>query len=54
MGEHEGPKFDNHKGRFAHIIPPKKPTTENQALAKNMLAAMGVTEQSLRDKPEWN
>jgi hypothetical protein len=54
FGEHDGPKFDNYKGRFAQIIPPKKPTRENQELAKTMLAAMGITEQSLRKEPEWN
>ena len=54
FGEHDGPKFDDYKGRFAQIIPPKKPTTEGQQLAKTMLAAMGITEQSLQNKPEWN
>jgi hypothetical protein len=54
FGEHTGPKFDDYKGRFAQIIPPKKPTTEGQELAKTMLAAMGITEQSLQNKPEWN
>ena len=54
FGGHDGPKFDNYQGRFAQIIPPKKPTTEGQELARTMLAAMGITEQSLRDKPEWN
>src|ERR1019366_4628195 len=54
FGEHDGPKFDNYEGRFAQIIPPKKPTTEGRELARTMLAAMGITEQSLRNKPEWN
>jgi hypothetical protein len=54
FGEHDAPKFDNYQGRFAQIIPPKKPTTEDQELAKTMLAAMGITEQSLRNGPEWN
>ena len=54
FGEHDGPKFDNYKGRFAQIIPPTKPATEHQKLAKAMLAAMGITEQSLKNKPKWN
>jgi hypothetical protein len=54
FGEHTGPKFDNYKGRFAQIIPPKKPTSEDQELAKTMLAAMGITEEALQNKPEWN
>jgi hypothetical protein len=54
FGEHDGPKFDSFKGRFAQIIPPKRPTTEHQELARIMLAVMGITEQSLRNKPEWN
>src|ERR1017187_7186121 len=54
FGEHDGPKFDDYKGRFAQIIPPTKPATEHQKLAKAMLAAMGITEQSLKNKPKWN
>ena len=54
FGEHDGPKFDNYQGRFAQIIPPKKPTTEGRELAKAMLAAMGITEEALQNKPEWN
>jgi hypothetical protein len=54
FGEHDGPKFDNYKGRFAQIIPPKKTTTEGRELAKAMLAAMGITEEALQNKPEWN
>jgi hypothetical protein len=54
FGENDGPKFDNYQGRFAQIIPPKKPTSESRERAKTMLAAMGITEESLRDKPEWN
>ena len=48
FGEHDGPKFDNYQGRFAQIIPPKKPTSEGRELARTMLAAMGITEESLR------
>ena len=54
FGENDGPKFDNYQGRFAQIIPPKKPTSESRERAKTMLAAMGITDQSLRNGPEWN
>ena len=54
FGEHDGPKFDSYEGRFAQMIPPKKPTDKEQKMAKVILAAMGITEQSLRNKPEWN
>jgi len=54
FGEHASPKFDNYQGRFALIIPPKRQATEHQELARTMLAVMGITEQSLRNKPEWN
>ena len=54
FGEHVGPKIDNYQDRFAQIIPPKKPKPEHQKLAKTMLAAIGITEQSLQNKPEWN
>src|ERR1039457_290273 len=45
FGEHDGPKYDSFKGRFAQIIPPTRPTTEHQELARTMLAVMGITEQ---------
>lgn len=54
FGEHDGPKFDSYEGRFAQMIPPKKPTDKEQKMAKAILAAMGITEQSLRNKLEWN
>jgi hypothetical protein len=28
FGEHDGPKFDNYEGRFAQLLPPKRPGAE--------------------------
>ena len=54
FGEHDGPKLDNFTGRFAQLLPPKRPGAEGIELARAMLAAMGVTKERLRGKPEWN
>jgi hypothetical protein len=54
FGEHDGPKFDNFKGRFAQLLPPKRPTGEEKKLARVMLAAMGIGEEALRGKLKWN
>lgn len=54
LGEHVGPKHDNFKGRFAQLLPPKRPPAELRERARATLAAMGITEQRLRDNAEWN
>ena len=54
FGEHDGPNFDNFKGRFAQLLPPKRPGAEGIELARAMLAAMGVTEERLRGDAGWN
>jgi hypothetical protein len=54
FGEHGGPKFDNLKGRFAQLLPPKRPTAEGIELARARLAAMGIGEEALRGNPERN
>ena len=48
FGEHDGPKLDNFKGRFAQLLPPKQPGAEGIELARAMLAAMGITQEQLR------
>ena len=48
FGEHDGPKLEDFKGRFAQLLPPKRPGAEGIALARAMLAAMGITEDQLR------
>jgi hypothetical protein len=48
FGEYSGPKPDNFEGRFAQVMPPKKPDAQARMLAGATLQAMGVTEKSLR------
>ena len=54
FGEHDGPKLDNFEGRFAQLLPPKRPTAKDRELARALLAAMGVTEERLRGNAGWN
>jgi hypothetical protein len=42
------------EGRFAQLLPPKRPGAEGIELARALLAAMGVTKERLRGKAEWN
>ena len=48
FGDFNGPNLDNFEGRFAQVMPPKKPDAQAKMLASAMLKAMGVTEKSLR------
>ena len=34
FGEHDGPKLDNFEGRFAQLLPPKRPTPEERELVR--------------------
>ncbi len=54
LGEHEGPHLDKFEGRFAHLIPPKRPNAQGIEQARALLAAMGVTEEQLRDNAGRN
>jgi hypothetical protein len=54
FGEHDGPKLDTFTGRFAQLLPPKRPGAEGIELARAMLAAMGVTEERLRGNADRN
>jgi hypothetical protein len=47
FGEQDGTKLDNFEGRFAQMLPPKRPTAEARELARAMLAAMGISEENL-------
>ncbi len=51
FGDYQGPKLDSFEGRFAQILPPKKPDTEAKLLAGAMLTVRGITEQALRGQP---
>lgn len=42
--------FDGMEGRFAGMLPPKRVTPQNQAVAQALLAAMGVTRDALSPK----
>jgi len=48
LGEFNGPKLDDFEGRFAQVLPPTKPHAKAQRLARAMLTALGVTEQTPR------
>jgi hypothetical protein len=54
FGEHDGPQLDNFEGRFAQMLPPKRPGAEARDLARAMLAAMGINEEALRSNIERN
>jgi hypothetical protein len=54
FGEPVGPKLDNFTGRFAQLLPPKPPPAELRERARATLAAMGISEQRLRENAEWN
>lgn len=48
FGEFSGPKLDNLGGRFAQVMPPKKPDALAKMLAGVILQTMGLTEKLLR------
>lgn len=48
FGEFAGPEGTSFQGRFAQILPPNPPTPEQQAKARVLLAALGVTPEALR------
>ncbi len=54
FGEFEGPSADSYQGRFAQILPPKRPTKEMQGQARVLLAAIGITDAALRNDPTRN
>jgi hypothetical protein len=54
FGEHDGPKLDNFKGRFAQLLAPKRPNAEAREMARALLAAMGITEERLHGNVGWN
>jgi hypothetical protein len=47
FGERDGPNLDNFEGRFAQLLPPKRPGAEGVELARAMLAAMAITAEQL-------
>ncbi len=54
FGDSDLPQFDGIEGRFAGMLPPVEPPAETRAMAQAVLAAMGVTRDSLQPKPGNN
>ena len=54
FGEFDASKFDNFSGRFAGMLPPKKPNAEMRVMAQALLDAMGVTRRMLGTEPGNN
>jgi hypothetical protein len=54
FGDFDVPEMDEIQGRFAQMFPPKQPPGEARQLARAMLTALGVTEQSLRGDWQGN
>jgi len=54
FGEHDGPQLDKFEGRFAQLLPPRRPTAERIEQARAMLVVMGVAEERLRGNAQRN
>lgn len=54
FGEFDSLASDSFQGRFAQILPPKRPTKEMQNQARMVLAAIGITDAALRNDPTRN
>ena len=54
FGEFDGLAADSFEGRFAQILPPKRPTKEMQNKARMVLAVIGITDAALRHDPTNN
>ena len=54
FGTADVPEFDEMSGRFAGLFPPKPPTPENQKIARQLLAMIGVVPKNMGFNPMWN
>jgi hypothetical protein len=54
FGEYEGLAPNSFEGRFAQILPPKRPTKEMRNQTRMVLAAIGLTDSVLRNDPTQN
>jgi hypothetical protein len=54
FGEFDAAKFDGLSGRFAGMLPPKKPNAETRMMAQALLTAMGVTRKMMGTEPGNN
>jgi hypothetical protein len=48
FGERDSSLLHKFQGRFAQMLPPKRPTAKGREAARALLAAMGITEEHLR------
>jgi len=51
FGDYDGPEGDSFQGRFAQLMPPRAAPADQQALARRLLDAMGLTEAVLSGSP---
>ena len=51
LGEYDGPQGDSFEGRFAELMPPHVAPADQQALARRLLDAMGLTAAVLSGTP---
>lgn len=51
FGEYDGPQGDSFQGRFAQLMPPRAAPADQQALARRLLDAMGLTVAVLSGSP---
>jgi len=54
FGDYDGPEGDSFQGRFAQLMPPGAAPADQQALARRLLDAMGLTEAVLSGSPVNN
>ena len=54
FGEVDSMAPNSFQGRFAGILPPKRPTKEMQNQARMVLAVIGITDDKLRNDPTRN
>ena len=55
FGEFDASKFEGGiEGRFAGMLPPKKPTRETRKMTLAVLTAMGITRETLQPRPGNN
>jgi hypothetical protein len=54
FGEFDASKFNGVEGRFAGMLPPKKPTRETREATLAVLTMLGITLESLQPRPGNN
>ena len=54
FGTSPEPEFNEMEGRFAQMMPPKKPSDKDAQMAKMRLTAMGIIVERKGQNPMWN